>query len=81
MIQCGRAPDEFVRYYAAMNVDIEKFIFEIQQRETIWNSDGTVYNNKYLKRKQCEELVDIFDNNNNILVEEDEERHYLFLVC
>lgn len=43
-----------------MNFDTEKFIVEIQQREAIWNCEGAVYKNRDLKRKQWEELVDIF---------------------
>jgi hypothetical protein len=57
---CGEPPVKYARVLscAAMNFDTEKFIVEIQQREAIWNCEGAVYKN--LKRKQWEELVDIF---------------------
>ncbi|KAL4714347.1 hypothetical protein ACJJTC_009699 [Scirpophaga incertulas] len=46
-----------------MNFDTEKFIVEIQQRESIWNCQGAIYRNRDLKRKQWEELVEIFGKN------------------
>lgn len=57
-----RAEVKYARVFscAAMNFDTEKFIVEIQQREAIWNCEGAVYKNRDLKRKQWEELVDIF---------------------
>ncbi|XP_069361923.1 synaptic vesicle glycoprotein 2B-like isoform X1 [Maniola hyperantus] len=43
-----------------MNCETEKFITEIQQKETIWNCEGAPYNNRDLKQKQWDELEDTF---------------------
>lgn len=43
-----------------MAFDTERFIIEIYNRSSIWDSSTSDYSNRDLKRKSWEEIVDIF---------------------
>lgn len=43
-------------------VDSEQFILEIEKRPSIWDSSSDIYSNRQAKRKDWEELVDIFSD-------------------
>ncbi|CAH1958843.1 unnamed protein product [Acanthoscelides obtectus] len=42
------------------NFDTEKFIIDIQNRPSIWDSSSADYSNRDLKKKCWEEIVDLY---------------------
>lgn len=43
-----------------MSFDTDKFILEIQSRKAIWDLQSDDYSNRDLKKKQWEEIVELF---------------------
>lgn len=44
----------------AQAFDTDKFILEIQSRKAIWDLSSDEYSNRDLKKKQWEEIVELF---------------------
>jgi hypothetical protein len=47
-----------------MDLDIDRFIFEIENHPAIWNMKCDEYSDRAQKVKQWEEVINIFTDNN-----------------
>jgi len=43
-----------------MEFDTEKFIIEIQNRQSLWNTKGSDYSDRNKKQRDWEEVVNIY---------------------
>lgn len=43
-----------------MEFDTEKFIIEIQERQSLWNTTCSDYSDRNIKQKEWEEVVNIY---------------------
>jgi len=43
-----------------MDFDTEKFIFEIQNRQSLWNTTCSDYSDRNIKQREWQEVVNIY---------------------
>lgn len=60
-----------------MDLDIERFIFEIEKHPAIWNMKSKEYSDRAQKVQQWEEIINMFTDN-NASVEEKKKNGKLF---